>query len=104
MMIDGRFKGYTYTEYQNEMCDKAIESNENALELYKKARDNKPTPPSTGFMGLPWYAPQLIGISELNRRIEKTEKAIEYLRAIRNSNGQIIEPTYKRYWDNVYNR
>ena len=35
---------------------------------------------------------------------EKTEKAIEYLRAIRNSNGQIIEPTYKRYWDNVYSK
>ena len=102
-MISGRFKGYTYTEYQNEMCDKAIESNENALELYKMARDGKPIP-STGFMGLPSYAPQLIGISELNRRIEKTEKAIEYLRAVRNSNGQIIEPMYKRYWDNVYNR
>lgn len=103
-MIKGRFKGYTYTEYQNEMCDKEIESNENALELYKKARDGKTTSSSTGFMGLPWYAPQLIGISELNRRIEKTEKAIEYLRAIRNSNGQIIEPTYKRYWDNVYSK
>lgn len=103
-MINNRFTGYTYTEYQNEMCDRAIASNENALELYKKVRDGKPIPPSTGFMGLPWYAPQLIGISELNRRIEKTEKAIEYLRAIRNSNGQIIEPTYKRYWDNVYSR
>ena len=33
-MINNKFKGYTYTEYQNEMCDKAIESNENALELY----------------------------------------------------------------------
>jgi tetratricopeptide (TPR) repeat protein len=102
-MINNRFKGYTYTEYQNEMCDKAIESNENALELYKRARDGKPIS-STGFMGLPSYAPQLIGISELNRRIERTEKAIEHLREVRNSNGLIIEPLYKSYWDNVYSR
>lgn len=102
-MINNKFKGYTYAEYQNEMCDKAIESNENALELYKRARDGKLIS-STGFMGLPSYAPQLIGISELNRRIEKTEKAIEYLKTIRNSNGLIIEPLYRSYWDNVYSR
>lgn len=100
MMIKGKFKGYTYTEYQNEMCDKAIESCERELNLLEKARESKPL--DTVYKAS--YQACFIGISEINRRIEHTKNSLEYLRAIRNSNGQIIEPTYKRYWDNVYNR
>lgn len=99
-MINNKFKGYTYTEYQNEMCDRAIESGERELELLEKARDGKPL----DTVHKASYQACFIGISEINRRIERTKKWLEYLRAIRNSNGQIIEPTYKRYWDNVYNR
>lgn len=99
-MINNKFKGYTYTEYQNEMCDKAIESGERELELLEKARDGKPL----DTVHKASYQACFIGISEINRRIERTKKWLEYLRTIRNSNGQIIEPTYKRYWDNVYNR
>lgn len=99
-MIKGKFKGYTYTEYQNEMCDKAIEMNERELELLEKARDNKPL--DTVYRAS--YSAEFVGISEINRRIESTKKALEYLRAIRESNGQIIEPIYKTYWDNVYSK
>lgn len=99
-MIKRKFKGYTYTEYQNEMCDKAIEANEKALELYKKARNGETINP----LRLESYAPQLIGISELNNRIKKTEQALKYLKAIRESNGQIIEPIYKSYWDKIYSK
>lgn len=99
-MIKNRFKGYTYTEYQNEMCDKAIESCERELDLLEKARDGKPL--DTVYKSS--YQACFIGISEINRRIEHTKKSLEYLRAVRNSNGQIIDSVYKRYWDNVYNR
>lgn len=95
-----KFQGYTYTEYQNEMCDKAIESNERELELLEKARDCKPL--DTVYRAS--YAAEFIGISEINRRIEQTKKALEHLRAVRESNGQIIEPLYKTYWDNVYGK
>jgi hypothetical protein len=100
IMISGRFKGYTYTEYQNEMCNRAIESGERELELLEKARDSK----SLDTVHKASYHACFIGISEINRRIEHTKKSLEYLRAVRNSNGQIIEPIYKRYWDNVYHR
>lgn len=95
-----KFRGYTYAEYQNEMCDKAIESCERELDLLEKARDCRPL--DTVYKAS--YQVGFIGISEINRRIERTKKALEYLRAVRNSNGQIIDPSYKRYWDNVYHR
>ena len=99
-MIKGKFKNYTYAEYQNEMCDKAIDMNERELELLERARDNKPL--DTVYKAS--YSAEFIGISEINRRIERTKKALEYLRAIRESNGQIIEPIYKIYWENVYSK
>lgn len=94
------FTGYTYMEYQNEMCDRAIESNERELDLLEKARDCRPL--DTAYKAS--YQACFIGIFELNRRIERTKRALSYLKAVRESNGQIIEPLYKAYWDNVYSK
>lgn len=48
-----KFKGYTYAEYQNEMCDKAIESDDKELysemfgEDYRGFEEEVPSVPQT---------------------------------------------------------
>ena len=109
-----KFKGYTYTEYQNYMCTKAIESNTHNLYCYLYgigkldstfiSQEEKEEIKIFATIHKYTFFPQYVGQITCEKEIERLEKAIAYLRNIRESKGKIIDPLYMSYWKNVYSK
>ena len=110
----GKFTGYTYEQYQNEMCDRAIENNKldlvcylygigklHTLNLSEKEAENVRIHAKIYKYT---FSPVYVGQTNCENAVKRLEKHIEYLTKVRESNGRIIEPLYMSYWKNVYAR
>ena len=83
----------TFTAYQNAMAQKALEYNKEHLNILENAIQFKND-----------YAVKTNkGHNEIVQEAESMKSAISYLEKLIESEGKIVNPIYKAYWNNIQN-
>ena len=80
-----------FTAYQNETARKALEFNKGELHTLEVALK----------FGNDYAARTNLPYSEIENRYNELKESIAYLEKLLKSNGEIVNPIYKAYWNSL---
>lgn len=80
-----------FTTYQNEIARKALEFNKGELHTLEVALR----------FGNDYAVRTNLPYSEIENRYNKLKESVAYLEKLLKSNGEIVNPIYKAYWNSI---